>query len=82
MVLVGIAPPDREAHVAEIRVEAIDGGDVDGLELARVPAHRIERDAAIDPAGRVTGKEVIGKRRQDKILRPQRFGEKAGAFDR
>src|SRR5690606_12305293 len=71
IIRVWISPPDREAGILEIRMEFVDGSDVDRLQLACVPAHGIQRYPAIDPACCVTGEKMIGQRRQDEILRSE-----------
>ena len=75
-VVVGAAEPDREAGVAEARMEAVDRLDVQRLELARRPEHRVERDAAVDPGARVAREELVRQRRQHEVGRLQRVSDR------
>ena len=51
--------------VVEHRVGAVDRGHVVRLEPARRPVHRVDRDAAVDPARRVAREQRVRQRRQD-----------------
>ncbi|KGC52761.1 hypothetical protein DO65_4930 [Burkholderia pseudomallei] len=64
VIAVGIAVPDVELRVGERRVEFVDGGDEERLLPARGPVHRVERDAAVDPARRVAREHHVRQRRQ------------------
>ena len=74
-VVVGAAEPELEAGVAEPRVEAVDRLDVQRLELARRPVHRVQRHAAVDPRARVPREQVVRQRRQDEVGRRQRAAD-------
>jgi hypothetical protein len=41
--------PEVEAGIPEVRMEAVDGLDVEGLEPPSRPVHRVDDDAAVDP---------------------------------
>ena len=49
----------------EHRVGLVDRGHVEGLATAGRPVHRVDRDAAVDPARRVAREQRVGQRRQD-----------------
>ena len=51
--------PELEAGVAEERVEAVDGLDVERLEPAGRPVHRVDHDAAVDPGRGVAGEVAV-----------------------
>ncbi len=65
MVLVRVAVPDLEVGVGELGVEFVDGAGQQGFLASRRPVHRVQRHAAIDPAGGVAGELGVGQRRQD-----------------
>ena len=71
-VVVDAAEPDREAGVAEARVEAVDRLEVERLVLAGGPEHRVDRDAAVDPRARVAHEQLVRQRPQDEVGGPQR----------
>ena len=74
MVLGRIAPPDL--HLAgEVGMELVDRGGEDRLLVPRRPVQRVERAAAVDPAGRVARVERVGQRRQ------QVLGDAGGVLD-
>ena len=66
-VVVGAAEPDH--RVAEARMEAVDGLDVERLLLARRPEHRRDRHAAVQPEARVAREQLVRQRREDEIGR-------------
>ena len=82
MILHRVAPPDGKPRVLEVGMEAIDRGEVQRLQPPRGPVHRVERDATVDPAGRVAGEDVVGQRREDEICRLQHRGKYALVRDR
>ena len=51
--------PELELAPREHRVRPVDGGDVVGLPPACRPEHRVDRDAAVDPARRVAGEQRV-----------------------
>ena len=69
-----IAPPDLDL-AGEVGMELVDRGGEDRLLVARRPEQRVERDAAIDPAGRVARVERVRQRRQ------QVLGDAGGVLD-
>ena len=54
-----------KSAVGEHRVGAVDRGHVVGLAPPGRPVHRVDRDAAVDPARRVAGEQGVRQRRQD-----------------
>ena len=70
-VVVGAAEPDLEVGVAEARMEAVDRLDVQRLELARRPEHRIERHTAVQPGARVAREQLVRQRCEDEVGRAQ-----------
>ena len=75
-VVAGAPEPDLEVGLPESRVEAVDRFDVERLELASGPEHRVERDAAVEPGGRVAREELVRQRRQDEVRRMQRVADR------
>ena len=63
VVLGRIAPPDVDL-AGEVRMELVDRGREDRLLVPRRPVQRIERHAAVDPAGRVARVQRVRQRRQ------------------
>ena len=57
-------------------MEAVDSLDVERLELARRPEHRVERDAAVEPGARIAREELIGERGQHEVRRVQRLSDR------
>ena len=62
-VLRRVAPPDVDL-AGEVRVELVDRRGEDRLLVPGRPVERVERHAAVDPAGGVAGVERVGQRRQ------------------
>ena len=62
---VGIAEPDLEPGVLERRVERVDRRRQQGLLAPGRPVHRVEGDAAVDPAGGVAGEQRVRQRGHD-----------------
>ena len=58
-----IAPPDVDL-AGEVRVELVDRGREDGFLVPGRPVQRVQRDAAVDPAGRVPRVQRVRQRRQ------------------
>ena len=71
-VVVDAAEPDLEGAIAEARMEPVDRLEVQRLVLAGGPVHRVDRHAAVDPRARVAHEQLVGKRVQDEVGRPQR----------
>jgi hypothetical protein len=76
------AVPDLEAHVAEGRMELVDGLQVHALTPASGLGHGIDGDPVADPAGRVARIEVIRqgwqqevRRADDQLARDARHGD-------
>ena len=69
LVVAELRIPVVERLIAEPRMRAIDGGHVVGLAPTGGPEHRIDRDAAVDPARRVAGEQGVGEGRQDEHRR-------------
>ncbi|MNH05872.1 hypothetical protein D3C79_652210 [compost metagenome] len=65
MVLVRVAIPHLEVGLGERLVELVDGGGQQGFLATRRPVHRVQRHAAVDPAGGVAGELGVGQRWQD-----------------
>ena len=81
-VLVDAAEPDVDAAVArEHRVEAVDGLHEDGLRPARLLGHGVERDAVVDPAGRIALEDEVRQRRQKHLGRACGLVREALALD-
>ena len=57
--------PVLERRVLEHRMRAVDRAHVVGLAATRRPVHRVDRDAAVDPARGVAREERVRERRQD-----------------
>ena len=53
-------------------MEAVDSLDVGRLGPPGGPIHRVGRHGAVDPAGAVTSEQLVGQRRQHKVLRRER----------
>ena len=58
-----VAPPDVDL-AGEVGVELVDRGGEDGLLVPRRPVQRVERHAAVDPAGGVARVQRVRQRRQ------------------
>ena len=65
LVIAELRIPVLEGLVLEARVGAVDRGHVVGLAPAGGPVHRVDRDAAVDPARRVAREQAVRQRRQD-----------------
>ena len=65
----GAAEPDAELLRGEHRVEAVDRLHDHRLRLAGRLGHRVERDAVVDPAGRVALEQEVRQRRQQHARR-------------
>ena len=63
VVLGRVAPPDVDL-AGEVGVELVDRRGEDRLLVARGPVQRVQRHAAVDPAGRVARVERVRQRRQ------------------
>ena len=63
-VVTEVRVPVLELGVPEHRVVAVDRSDVVGLEPPRRPEHRVDRDAAVDPAGGVPREQGVRQGRQ------------------
>ena len=65
--------PDVEVRVGEQRVPAVDRLVVDGLAHPGLLAHRVDRDAVVDPRRGVAGEQVVGQRRQEQVVEAERL---------
>ena len=65
-----IAVVGDEVGIGEERMEAVDGPGVQRLALAGRHGHRVDGDAAVDPARVVSLEEVVGERRAGRSRRP------------
>ena len=74
MVLGRVAPPDVDL-AGEIRMELVDGRGQDRFLMTGRPVQRIERHAAVDPAGGVARVQRVRQRRQ------QVFGDAGRLLD-
>ena len=74
VVLGRVAPPHVDL-AGEVGMELVDRRGQDRLLVARRPEQRVERDTAVDPAGRVARVERVGQRRQ------QVLGDAGGFLD-
>ncbi len=57
----------------EQRVPAVDRLVVDRLADPGLHAHRVDRDAVVDPRGGVAGEQVVGQRRQEQVVQAERL---------
>ena len=65
VLLVRVAVPDLEVGAGEFLVELVHGSGQQGFLASCRPVHRVQRDAAVDPAGGVAGELGVGQGRQD-----------------
>ena len=65
LVLAELRIPELEGLVLEARMGAVDRRHVVGLAPTCGPIHRVDRDAAVDPARRVAREQAVRQRRQD-----------------
>ena len=65
-VLVGVAEPNAEVSVLELRMELIDGTLQQRFRLSRGPEHRIAGYTAVDPTRRITLEQGVRNRRDHK----------------
>ena len=66
LLLAGV--PELEVGVPEVGVEAVDRLDVERLEPAGRPVHRVDHDAAVDPGRWVAGEVAVGQRPEDEVV--------------
>ena len=65
VVVAELRVPELEAAALEHRVGPVDRGHVECLAAAGRPVHRVDRDAAVDPARRVASEQRVRQGRQD-----------------
>ncbi len=70
--------PDLERRVGEVRVPAVDRLVVDRLPHPGPLAHRVDRDAVVDPGRGVAGEEVVRQRRQEQVVEAERLHHHRG----
>ena len=72
-----IAPPELEVGLLEQGMELVDRRHVEGLVAAGRPEHGMQGDTAVDPGRGIAREELVGQRRQDKILGLQQLPQHA-----
>ena len=75
---VHVVAPHLLARTGEERVAAVDRAEVQGLASPRRVGHVVDAHAAVDPARRVAGEEVVGQRRDHESEPVDRGGQAAG----
>ena len=60
----GVSKPHRETCIFEVRVKAVNCGDIQCFKAACGPEHRVEGDTAINPARTIAGENGVRHWRQ------------------